>query len=155
MEPVDVTGDPVTKLRLWWRKVHRFLAWLSAGEVVPKPADGTTGPPHRPLADVAGWLFGEEQLPAAEPWPGGFARTTGSLLGWILSPETLPKTPRRDETDRGSIGSPMRWLLAPERLPIIGNDNLGSGPSVVRWLLASESLPPPIEDAATTRNLEA
>jgi hypothetical protein len=113
-------------IRQWRRDVRGFLAWLSAAERLP--------------------------LTARQPSDAG--PTIGGLARWCLSPDTLPELPPED-TDRRSIGFLARWLLAPEHLPIVETDTVGKGPGVVRWLLASEPLPPPIEDAATTRNLEA
>jgi hypothetical protein len=154
MEPVDVTGKPVTRPRQWWSNLQGFLAWLSAREEFPGAGGGSTGPPRRSIVDVVRWLFATERLPFESPGPAQSAPNTGGLVRWCLSPDTLPGLPLED-ADRRSIGFLARWLLAPEHLPIVETDTVGKGPGVVRWLLASEPLPPPIEDAATTRNLEA
>jgi len=154
MEPVDVTGNPETKLQLWWRDIRRFLAWLSAGEELPGTGEPPTRSPHRSIAQFAGWLFAAERLPLAEPPLAEHAPTTAGLVRWCLSPDTLPEEPPKD-TDRRSIGPLARWLLAPEHLPIAEADTVGKGSSTVKWLLSSEPLPPPMHDSTTSRSQEA
>ncbi len=142
-------------VRTWWHNVRRFLAWLSAGEALPRTGRRSTTPPRRSLADVAGWLLSPEQLPLDEPLPTGSAVTTGSPARWLLSPESLPEAPREDSTGRGSIASLVGWLLTPERLPITESDSVRSRPSVVKWLFASEPLPPPTDGTTAPKSQEA
>ena len=142
-------------VRTWWRSAWRFLAWLSTGDELPRTGRRPTTPPHRSLADVAGWLLAAEQLPLADSLPAGSALTTGSPARWLLSPETLPEAPREDSTGRGSIASLVSWLLTPERLPIAESDSVRSRPSVLKWLLASEPLSPPMDGTSTPKSQEA